>query len=165
MINNYLSTGGFNLSIRRLPNVEFFTQKANIPGITSSAVQLPAPTNPYFEVGDTISYEDLDVSFIIDEDMKNYMEVFKWLTSITAPQNSDQYKDIKASKYGLKSEISLIILNSHENPVVKITYYDCFPVSLSSVQMDINNTDVTYAEGNATFKYNYYTVEFIGVEK
>jgi hypothetical protein len=161
MINNYLSTGGFILSIKRMPNVEFFTQKATIPGLSASAITTPSPLNQYFEPGDELGYEDLTLEFVIDEDMKNYMEVHDWLVGLTSPQSTDQFKALKNSEFGLKSDITLTILNSHKNPTVQVTYYDCFPIGLDSVQMDTNNSDVTYAIANGSFKYNYYTMKSV----
>lgn len=161
MINNYLSTGGFNISIKRMPNVSFFTQKATIPGLSASGITAPSPLNKYFEPGDELGYEDLTLEFMIDEKMFNYIEVQKWLVGLTSPQSTNQYKELKSSEFGLKSDITLIILNSHKNPVVKVTYYDCFPISLDSVQMDTNNSDVAYAVANASFKYNYYLIESV----
>ena len=125
------------------------------------SITAPSPLNKYFEPGDELEYEDLTLEFIIDEDMKNYMEVHAWLVGLTSPQHTDQYKALKNSEFGIKSDITLTILNSHKNPTVQVTYYDCFPIGLSSVQMDATNSDVTYAVANANFKYNYYTMEIL----
>jgi len=161
MINNYLSTGGFTVSIKRLPEVEFFIQKATLPGLGSNPITLQSPPNSYFEPGDELGYEEMTMQFVINENMLNYISVHDWLVGITAPQSTDQYKAIKNSKYGIKSDITLIILNSSKNPVVRVTYYDCFPTSLESVEMDTNNSDIVYAIASANFKYNYYTIEKI----
>lgn len=154
MITNYLSTGGFQVSIKRLPGTEFYTQKASIPGVSSNPTKGVTPLNPYFEPGDDLTYEDLNLEFIIDEDMNNYIDILDWIKSNTSPETSTQYK--KEGK--TKSQISIIVLNSAKRPVVEITYYDCFPISLSEITLDSNNSDVQYAKANAVFKYNYKDV-------
>ena len=161
MINNYLSTSGFTILIDRLPEVEFFTKKATLPGLGSNPVRLPSPLNEYYEPGDELGYEELDVEFLIDEDMINYISVHEWLVGITSPQSSDQYKKLISQKNGIKSDITLLILNSNKNATVKVTYYNCFPTSISPVEMLLDNSDVTYAVATVNFKYDYYKIEKI----
>jgi hypothetical protein len=158
MITNYFSPLEFNISVKRLPNVEFFAQRVTIPGISSSPVIVPSPVNKFFETPDELQYNNLDLSFIIDENMKNYIEVFNWMTNITFPQSTDQFKRVKASKDGLVSDISITVLNSHKNPNVKINFKDCFPISLSEINMDTTNQDVVYPEASVTFQYNWFEI-------
>ena len=71
IINNYLSPTNFTISIERLPHVEFFTQKASVPSLSATAITMGAPTNPFYEVQQQMSYGDLDLTFIVDENMNN----------------------------------------------------------------------------------------------
>lgn len=158
MITNYLSPLEFIVSVQRLPNVKFFTQRTSIPSVSMAPVEKPTPLNSLFETGDRLRYSELNLSFIIDEDMSNYLEIFNWIKGLSFPENTDQYANLAASQEGLKSDISIQILNSHKNPSIEIYYHDCFPIDISEVPLDTTQTDVVYPEANATFRYNYFDI-------
>jgi hypothetical protein len=158
IINNYLSPTNFSVSIQRLPNVEFFTQKTGVPGLTAAAVEMNAPTNPFYEVPQNISYSDLDLTFIVDENMNNYKEVLNWMEGIAGPESTDQTKSLLAAAK-FKSDIILTITNSHKNPHVQFTFKDCFPTSLGGINFDVNVQDVSYATCSVTMRYDTFTMQ------
>lgn len=161
MITNYFSPLEFIVSVKRLPNVEFFTQRTQIPGVSASPVEKPNPFNVMFETPDKLRYDNLNFSFIIDEKMNNYLEIYNWIKGITFPQNFDQFKAINESKEGRFSDISVLVLNSSKNPSINITYKNCFPISLSEVVLDTTSPDLIYPEATVTFQYDYYEIEQI----
>lgn len=161
MITNYLSPLEFIITVKRLPSVEFYTQRTSIPGISVNPIEHPTPFKPTFEGGDRLNYDDLNLSFIVDEGMTNYLEIFNWIKGYSFPENFDQYKNIVASQNGLKSDISVKVLNSHKNPSLLIDYRDCFPISLSEVTLDTTQNDVIYPEATVTFRYNYFDITSI----
>lgn len=158
MITNYLSPLEFIIVVKRLPNVQFFTQRTTIPGVSASSIPHPTPFNQVFETGDRLNYGDLNLNFIIDEDMSNYIEVFNWIKGLSFPENFGQYRSIENSPEGLRTDISIKVLNSHKNPNVQVDYYDCFPTDLSEVTLDTTQTDVVYTEATVTFRYNYFDI-------
>lgn len=155
---NYLSPVEFQLTIQRMPNIEFYVQRASIPSISTSPVGKPSPINRFYEQGDQVEYGEFNISFTIDEKMSNYLEVYNWLTGYSAPQSTDQYKKLKEDQYGLKSDISLLIVNSSKNPNINVKFYDCFPLNLSEVPLDTTSNDVVYPEANVSFRYNYFDI-------
>jgi len=159
MINNYLSPASFIVSVARLPNVEFFTQKLIIPGVSCLPIETNTPLRSYYSVQDKIRYADLDITFVIDENMNNYLEIFHWLEGIAAPEQLSQYKNLQNSKDGLKSDITVIMNNSHKNPNMKFSFKNCFPIGLTPISLDITTQDVTYIEATASFRYDAFTVE------
>lgn len=161
MITNYLSPLEFIITVKRLPSVTFFMQRTSIPGVSVNPIEHPTPFKPTFEGGDRLTYDDLNLSFIIDEGMTNYLEIFNWIKGYSFPENFDQYKNLAASQNGLKSDISVKVLNSHKNPSILIDYRDCFPISLSEVTLDTTQTDVIYPEATVTFRYNYFDITSI----
>lgn len=158
IINNYLSPTNFSVSIQRLPHVEFFTQKASVPSLTASAIELSSPTNPFYEVPQNISYTDLELSFIVDENMNNYKEVLNWMEGISGPESTKQTKSLLAEN-GFKSDIILTITNSHKNPHMQFTFKDSFPTSLGAINLDVNVQDVSYATCSVTMRYDTFTME------
>lgn len=162
MITNFLSAVSFKISIARLPNVEFSTQKVQIPSLSMASPQQPSPLLNIYQTPDRIEYSELDISFLIDEDMTNYEEILRWLEGMGAPANSNQRLNMQNSKYGFKSDITVIIENTSRNPNIEFTFTDCFPVSLSGLTLDVTDNDITYPECSVTFRYTNMNFKRIG---
>jgi hypothetical protein len=162
LIQNYLSPLEFKVSIKRLPHVEFFMQRTEIPGISASPVDVPYPYNRVYQTPDKLSFANLDLTFMIDENMRNYLEIFDWMNGISFPRNFDEYKKINESDDGKVSDITIQILNSHKNLNMEATFINCFPIGLSSVLLDTTQSDVIYPEATATFQYDSYSIKKIG---
>lgn len=160
MITNYLSPLEFEVSVKRLPNIEFFVQKTSIPSITATAPEMASPMNRIYQTPDKLTYGDFSLSFIVDEKMENYLEIFNWMVSLTAPQEYGQYKKLRDSEDGLISDISILLKNSHKNPNLVISYKNCFPISLDAVELDTTQQDVTYPEATVTFQYDFFTISY-----
>lgn len=159
MITNYFSPLEFIVTVKRLPYIEFFTQRTEIPGVSAIPIEKPNPFNKTYETPDKLTYNNFEFSFIIDEKMNNYIEVYNWIKGITAPQNFGQFKEINESEEGRFSDISVLVLNSNKNPSIAINYKNCFPISLSEVSLDTTSPDIVYPQATVTFQYDYFEIE------
>lgn len=155
---NYFSPLSFIVTVNRLPNTEFFTQRFLLPGVFMQPVAKSTPIAQIYELPDRLTYGEFDLGFIIDENMNNYIEILDWMKGISAPESTDQYKALAASQEKTKSDISVIINNSHKNPNKKFTFVDCFPIGLSSISLDVRGQDIVYPEATVTFRYNYFEI-------
>lgn len=159
---NFLSPLNFKFQIKKAPHVNFFIQKVNIPSL---AIPNPQPSNPFVKTpipGEHINFGDLQLTFRIDEDLQNYLEIYNWLIALGKPMNFKQYKDLqdrpKIAGDGIYSDVSLIILSSTKMANYELTFVDAFPVDLSPVVFNTTDTDVNYVEATTTFKYTYFTI-------
>lgn len=159
--NNMLSPVGFSFQINRCPNMNFFVQSVVLPGVNLGQLNVP---NQFKEVpvpGDHITYGDLDVTFKINEDMSNYIEIFSWITALGFPDNFRQYKDIenRPSFTGdsIYSDATLTILSSAMNPSMRIEITDLFPTAISPVTVDSRDMMIEYIEATASFRFLNYT--------
>ena len=159
MITNYLSPLEFVVTVKRLPHVQFFTQKAAIPSISINPIDRPTPFKVLHETGDRLTYGELNLSFIIDEKMNNFIEVFNWMHGIAFPSSFSEYKNLNESEEGIRSDISIVIHNSNKNPHIEFHFKDCFPLSISEVMLDTTASDIQYPEANVVFAYNGYTIK------
>ena len=160
---NPLSSNGFNFSIHKLPEVSFFCQEVQLPGLSLPAVEVlnPLGYNPF--AGDVITWEDLTLQFLIDENMSNYKAIFNWLIGLGFPGDSQQFQDYidTQDNFGHRlikefSDGTLQILGSNSQPVQTVKFIDLIPTNLNSLNFQSTNTDVTYLIGNATFKFNQF---------
>lgn len=153
MITNYLSPVSFKVAIDRIPNVEFFTQRVAIPNVSMQGATQASPLYNLYNVPDRIEFAELDLSFIVDENMENYKEIFDWMKGLANPTDLTK-RNLEDTKHGQVSDISVIVENSNRNGNIEFTFTDCFPLSLSPVQLDVTGTDIIYPECNVIFRYN-----------
>jgi hypothetical protein len=158
MITNFLSPLEFVVFVKRLPNVQFFTQSVNIPSFSMQLIEQPNPFKPTPVPGDRVVYGDLQISFIVDESMNNYIEVYNWMKGLTFPNEFNQYKNLDDSEYGIYTDISIVVMNSHKNPNIEFLFKDCFPVSLSDMTLDTTQSDLIYPQATVTFAFKDFTI-------
>ena len=164
---NYLKPNSFRFQIAKLPNITYTCQSANLPPLqmgfalqTSPFVDIPHP-------GDKINFGDFTIRFLINEDMSNYKELYDWIISMGVPSRGEQWSKIgnRASTFDTEkyqsnfSDASLIILNSNNNPVVRLNFQDLFPVSIEGLDFDLTTAGMEYFIGIAAFRYRLFTIE------
>ena len=167
---NFLSPIEFKLVLNRLPNVEFFVRSATVPGISSGHTDIATPFKTFHNPGDRLQYDEFTVSIICDENMEAFREVSDWLVALTYPDSFTQYAELgarpvgsggsvpNANGDGVKSDGSLIILNSNKNANVTVKFSDMFPTSVGSISLDTSGADVTPLVFDITFKYGKYDI-------
>ena len=161
---NPLSPNGFMFTVQKLPELSFFCQQVVLPGIVLGAPEFgnPFATTPI--PGEHLTYDQLQVQFLVDEQMANYKAIYYWLIGLGFPQGYDQYINfISDDERNLIGELAknysdgtLQILGSNNKVAQEIQFYDMFPVSIDSLMFQSTNQDVNYLVGNVTFRYGYY---------
>ena len=162
---NFLSPLNFKFTIKKAPHVNFFIQKVNVPEIN---LKPPISTNPFVNIpypGDHIDYSTLNITFKVDEDLQNYLEVHNWIKALGKPRDFSEYKEIQDKKSwtgdGIYSDISVMVLSSTKMANYEVVYIDAHPISLSGIVFNTTDPDVNYIEASATFKYTYYDISKI----
>ena len=162
---NFLSPSGFQFNLARAPKVDFFSNSARIPGIQLGEIMVGNYLKTVPVPGDQIKFEDLTLSFIVDENLENYLEIHNWIYGLGYPKSVDQFitlaKDPETSEIdNLKqfSDGTLTILNSNFNPMAYVKFSDMFPVSLSTLEFSAQENDYTYFTATVTFKYLLYEI-------
>lgn len=170
---DYLRPNGFKFLVHNLPNVSFFCQSANIPDVTLGQAQASTPLHDFMIPGEKISFGELNIRFLIQENMANFKELYSWLTGLGNPEKTEQYTDFMNSqayrfpgKNGAKladvasySDASLFVLDSNNTPNIKIVFQDCFPTALGGLDFDLTSGDSPYFQGLASFRYRQYKIE------
>lgn len=158
-----LSPNGFMFNITKLPNLSFFCQSVMIPGITLGAPEFGNPFQTQPIPGETLTYDQLTVQFLIDSNMANYKAIYNWIIALGFPESYEQYVTFNESDTINYSELAknysdgtLQILAGNNQMSQAIQFYDMFPTTIDSLQFSSTNNDVQYLVGNATFRYGYY---------
>ena len=158
---NFLSPAGFKLDLEIFHGVDFFCQSASIPEISIpfAEVQTPYRNVPIAGSGG-INFGDLQVRFIIDEELVNYNAIHSWLRKYGL---SDQR--LIPGESDLYSSGMLQIMTSHNNINHIVDFTNIFPVSLSGVPFDATIGDIDYLTADVTFKYEKYEIRDKGFQK
>ena len=157
---SFLSPIGFKFQLNNFPAVNYFCQSATLPGISISAIDVPTPLKTIAMAGDEVSFEELSIKFIVDENMKNWLSIYDWIIGLGFPTKEGQEKYAKlAIASELTTDATLTVLTSNMNPQINFRFKDCFPLSLTSIPFDSGGTDIDYVTADVSFRYDVYTVE------
>ena len=123
-----LSPVGFKFALSRFPEVTYFCQAANIPGISVSQVDIGTPMKTAYMHGDEVTFDELAVRFVVDENLKNWLSIYEWIRALGTPTKKDaeDYK-IRKNKDELTTEGVLTILTSNMNPQICLKVTIQFP--------------------------------------
>jgi hypothetical protein len=160
---NFLSPLNFKFSIKRAPHVNFFVQKVNLPAISLPTIDSPTPFVKIPQPGEHLDYADLTLSFRVDENLQNYLEIHNWIRALGKPKDFSEYKALAQNPNytgdGLRSDLTLMILSSAKNPNYEIVFTDAYPYDISELTFDTTKSDVEFIEATATFKYILFEIK------
>ena len=166
---NFLAPTGFKFTVSRAPKIAYFGNQVNVPSLTLGIAEQPTYLRSIPRPGTEVSFEDLTLTFLVDEGLENYMEIQNWIRGIGYPESLDQIYDfqkddshtIKAKhseEINLFSDATLTILNNVNLPKFKVIFDGLFPYSLSTLSFDATQTDLEYFTAEVSFKYNIYII-------
>ena len=181
-VMDYSQSNQFKIFMPIFPTVEWFVVRCNIPSVTLGQADQYTPFVDIAVVGDKLQYGDFNITFIVDEQLKNYMEMYNWVKNIGFPfsgqdqfnrldrpdgqnrgansqvrvNNSSTY--VESNDRDLYTDIVVTILSSKNNPVAEVFVYECFPVSLGTIEYNQQETDTSYATCDVGFAFTWYDV-------
>lgn len=165
---NFLSPTGFEFVLNRCPKVPFFSNSANVPGITLGTAIQPTYLKDIDTPGDKIVFDDFSLRFLVDENLENYMEIQNWIRGLGYPKNLNEiYRLQKESKnydasdiktMNIYSDGTLTVLGSSMNPNFKVKFHDLWPYNLTTLSFDATDTSIEYFTAEVSFKYTIYEI-------
>ena len=185
---DYAQINQFKVYIPIFPLVEWFVVSCNVPGVTMGQGVLPTPLVDIPIVGEKLTYDQFSMTFLVDEKLKNFMELHNWLVNMAPPQDQSQFMATTSdyvlptgqttkgypadnadsqtvtgstSDRDLYCDITLFILSSKNNPVATVVMRDAFPTSISALDYSQQETDTSYVQCNVTFAYPFYTIQAV----
>ena len=184
---DYASPTQFKFQIAKLPKVEYFCTSVNIPGIELSGASQATSLKDIPIPGNKLTYEPLQMRFLVDENLENFQEIHGWLVGLGFPRDHTEFQNLINAgsdrfpvsntsvstepgkvKFGttdqgpILSDATLTVLSSKNNPQVEVRFRDLFPVSLTGLQYDQQATDVEYLTSTVTFRYTIYDFATVG---
>lgn len=158
---NFLSGIGFQFQLTKLPNVAFFCQSVNVPGMNLATALQPTRFNYIPQPGDEINFDDLQIRFLVDEKLDNYTALHNWIRGLGHPRSGrDRETFLVGDDYDEMhySDGSLFILDSNFKHKFEVKFKDLFPVTIGGLNFDSTYTDTEYFSADAVFKYTIYDI-------
>ena len=178
---DYSQSNQFKIFFPIFPTTEWFVVRANIPDVTLGQSDQYTPFVNIAVVGDHITYGPFNMTFIVDEKLHNYMEMYNWVKNIGFPFSGEQFQSVprpdgidrsggtsynkrsetyqKENDRDLYTDILLEILSSKNNLVAVCEIYEAFPISIGSIEYSQQETDLSYATCEVSFAYTWFDVK------
>ena len=185
---DYASPTQFKFSIIKLPKVEYFCTSVNIPGINLGETTQATPLKRVPIPGDTLTYEPLQMTFLVDENLENFQEIHGWLVGLGFPRDHREFRNLLSSgndrfptrntsnvsteagktKFAAAdagptlSDATLTVLSSKNNAQCEIRFRDMYPTGLTGLQYNQQAADVDYLTATVSFSYLIYDFANVG---
>ena len=164
---NFLAPVGFQFNLQRSPGTAYFCNQANIPDITLGVTEQPSYLRQIPTPGDMMDFGDLNIRFLVDEDLKNFMEIQNWIRGLGFPESVQEFRNLETSGTiprrdyvqcgsDIYSDGTLQIQSSNYVAKFNVNFKDLFPVSLTTLTFDATDTDIEYFTADVAFKYTSY---------
>lgn len=157
-----LQSTKFTFVFPLLPFARYFCQTISIPGVSTTAIDIPTPFASTFRHGSQLQYEDFQINAILDEDLRVWQETYNWIKSLTRPESYREYLksyDPAAEMY----QDAILTINTNANrPNVRFKFKNCHPTSLGAVRFNTSENADTIITADLTFRYDTFEIERIG---
>ena len=157
-----LSGSHFEFSIAGYPNLLFTVQTCNLPAVQNNPKAIPTPFGDTHVSGDKVEYQTLDISFIVDETLNNWREIYAWIRAL-APTNAieeglinNQYVSYDKPLYSVGN---LYILTNSLHINLTATFNNLFPISLSNLDFSVKDTEDRKLFATVSFAYDYFDLQ------
>lgn len=160
-----LNPNEFRFFLERAPYLTFFVQTVSLPSISLDPVETENPfvTVPY--AGDHVTFEELSVDFLVDEDLQGYREMYHWIRGLGFPTTFEEYQaEVAKMRYGnrweaLASDCSVFTNTGSRNANIEFTFRDAFPVMVSAPTLSTTNPDQPVVTARVRFAYTHFDVK------
>ena len=154
---NLLQPTKFLLTFSRIATTQYFCQTVNLPGVSLGEVVRVTPFLDMYSPGTKLTYEPLEMEFMVDEELLSWKNLYDWFTSMADPagfEKRDVSRELQSIKYF--SDATLTVLSALNNPILRIQYTNVFPLSISDIGFDTTRSADTIITAKATFRYQSY---------
>jgi hypothetical protein len=157
---SFLSNNKFEFVLNRIPNFTFFVQSVNLPALTLSPVMIQTPAVPIQIPGNIMTFSQISLTFMVDEEMQSWYELYNWMIQLANPESNNKRGTLTGnpgSNRHITSDATLLIKTNSNNPNWKVSFVDVFPTDLGELTFSaIDSQD--FLSSSVTFSYTYYTL-------
>jgi hypothetical protein len=156
--SNGLLPTSYKFALARIPHASFFCQSINLPGIR---IEKGIQGSPFHDIdipAGKPTYGDLRINFILDEKMKNWMEITNWMQSLLPTTSLGPDVVLPHDRF---SDASLIVTTNQSNAQILFRFTDTFPIEIGDINFTSTETTVDPITCEVTFAYTESSYEII----
>ena len=154
---NELRNNNYIVTFDKLKNVAFYANDIPIPGVSLGEAIVNTRTLDISVPSDKLQFDPLTITFNVDENLVNYLEIFNWMMDLGHP---DRSQVTRPSDKDAVSDMTVTIVNNQKNPIMTINFKDCFPITLGELPMNIQASEPVLC--NLTMKYSWFDIVNLG---
>lgn len=164
---NYLQPTKFILTFDRLGDVQYFCQTVNIPGVNIGQAPFQTPMLDVFVPDRKMIYNPFSIHFTVDEALNGWQQLHSWFRSIASPVSFEERNRLTALQNANKttssldsySDATLTVLSSLNNPILRVKFYNVFPITLSDIIFDTTQSADDIITADCVFTFDYFDFE------
>lgn len=145
----------FRFVLKKVPTVTYFVTSITTPSSSSNPIVMDYLTAVPLKLPGGSANTDVSIRFIIDEDFRNYMEMYRWFRS-GAPYKD--FKEIVPEHLAGPSDGVMYLLNNKKNPFRMITYRNMIPTQLSGFTLSSAESEPSVLTATVTFVFDTFTL-------
>lgn len=153
--NNLLQNNGFAFVLERIPQTIFRVVSCDIPSMNVPPAPAGFPGASQNFPGTFTEFDDLTLEFLVDEDLKNYEEIYHWMMQQRFAIG-DEYTPKNDMEIPLVSDGALTTMTNASNANRVFKFVSMFPVFLGSIHFDTSINQPDPITCTVTFKYSYF---------
>ena len=158
---NYFQPTSFRVIIDRkhYGTFQFFVARVSHPAVSNTPSETAFPRVGSFPLpGNTMSYGELSMDVLLDEDFQTYTELYDWMLRLVNEKQiaQNQFSSEVAPTY---CDIHVVALSNHNNKNVEFHYYDCVISSVGDINFDAQNQAVDILSFPANFRFSHFEVK------
>ena len=170
---SYLAPTQFELLVKKLPNTKYFATGVNIPSVSVGETLQPTRLGATVKLpGDKIQFGEITITFIVDENMENWTELYNWMEGITASTDTEKYRllvgankrenqpqDNSGDFDQLHSDMTIVVTTAANNPNRYVRIQDAYPSALGEIAMDTTVAGgLSYVTCTASFQFTSFEI-------
>lgn len=148
---SYLNPRNFTVTFatEQFKNIDFYVKTANIPDVNTGTLEQSFTNQTLPLPGNNMTWGELSITFLVDEEMSNYKAIFDWLLKA---QTDDTFALDN-------NDIILTVFTAQGNRVYDFIFTNCFPSDVTSLTFETTTPDDVPLECTVTFKYDYFSIK------
>lgn len=157
---SFLSNNKFDFVLDRIPNFTFVVQSVNLPSLALQSTTVNTPFVQLSIPGNQLSFGQMTLSFIIDENMQSWYEIYDWMFQLGNPTSLDKRGRLlgePGTNTNITSDGTLFIKTNSNNPNWKVNFVDMYPNDLGDITFSTTESQ-EFLTSTVTFNYTYYQV-------
>jgi len=150
---NFLQPTKYVLTFPEVPDMVYFCQKANVPGVSLGQALQQTPNLDLYHSGTKLTYNTFDVTFLVNENLSAWTTLYKWMIDLSSVETT--YTKRKENK----KQAVLTVMSNQNNPKLRVKILNIFPTSLSDLQFDTTLSAEEHISATVSFRYDWFDIE------